>query len=118
METIRGCSVITATDASGPTTFGPAEANNAYLALVGSFPPGEPGPPPHLHPSTDELFYVAAGEATFLLVDEEVRVTAGGLVFVPRGTVHTVSNHGDVAVHGLILISPGDAEHEFVPVED
>ena len=44
-------------------------------------------------------------------------VTAGGLVFVPRGTAHTVSNSGDRPVRGLILISPGTAEHEFVPVD-
>jgi mannose-6-phosphate isomerase-like protein (cupin superfamily) len=80
-------------------------------------PPGEAGPPLHLHPHTDEAFYVADGDATFLLGDREVPVTAGGLVFVPRGTAHTVRNSGDRAVRGLILISPGTAEHEFVPVD-
>jgi hypothetical protein len=29
----------------------------------------------------------------------------------------TVRNSGDRPVRGLILISPGGAEHEFVPVE-
>jgi cupin domain len=49
--------------------------------------------------------------------DREVPVTAGGLVFVPRGTAHTVWNSGDRPVRGLILVSPGGAEHVFVPVE-
>ena len=74
-------------------------------------------PPLHLHPDTDEAFYVAEGDATFLLGDREVSVTSGGLVFVPRGTAHTVWNSGDGPVRGLIVISPGDAEHSFVPVD-
>lgn len=69
------------------------------------------------HPRTDEGFYVADGEATFLLGDREHRVSNGAFVFIPRGTVHTVWNSGDVPVRGLIVISPGDAEHEFVFVE-
>ncbi|HYH87839.1 MAG TPA: cupin domain-containing protein [Solirubrobacteraceae bacterium] len=64
-----------------------------------------------------EAFYVADGEATFRLGDREVPVTSGSLVFVPRGSPHTVWNSGDRPVRGLILVSPGDAEHEFVPVE-
>jgi mannose-6-phosphate isomerase-like protein (cupin superfamily) len=89
----------------------------AYVAVVGVFPPGQPAPPLHLHPDTDEAFYVAEGDATFLLGDREVPVTTGCLVFVPRGTAHTVWNSGDGLVRGLILISPGEAEHSFVPVE-
>jgi quercetin dioxygenase-like cupin family protein len=87
------------------------------VALVGVFPPGEPGPPPHTHPTTDEAFYLASGEATFLLGDRELTMKSGSLVFVPRGVVHTVWNSGSDPVHGVILISPGDREHIVVPVE-
>ena len=68
----------------------------AYIAIVGVFPPGEPAPRLHVHPDTDEAFYVGAGDATFLLGDSEVPVTSGGLVFVPAvrrtlsGTLATV----------------------------
>jgi mannose-6-phosphate isomerase-like protein (cupin superfamily) len=117
METINGCTVVPPSEATEPARFGPAETEGSYVVLVGTFPPGEPGPPLHLHPHTDEAFYVADGDATFQLGDRELRVTPGGLVFVPRGTAHTVWNSGDGPVRGLIVISPGDAEHEFVPVE-
>ena len=117
METINGCTVVPPTEAKEPARFGPAETEGSYVVLVGTFPPGEPGPPLHLHPHTDEAFYVADGEATFQLGDRELRVTPGGFVFVPRGTAHTVWNSGDGPVRGLIVISPGDTEHEFVPVE-
>ena len=117
METVNGCAVIAPSDSSEPTHFGPAETAGAYVAIVGVFPPGEPAPPLHVHPHTDETFYVAEGDATFRLGDREVPVTSGGLVFVPRGTAHTVWNSGDGPVRGLIVISPGDAEHSFVPVD-
>jgi mannose-6-phosphate isomerase-like protein (cupin superfamily) len=117
MELISGCTVVPPSEAPEPVHFGPTETQGAYVVMVGNFPPGHPAPPLHLHPHTDEAFYVADGDATFLLGDREVPVPAGGLVFVPRGTAHTVRNSGDRAVRGLILISPGTAEHEFVPVD-
>lgn len=117
MGTINGCSVIPPSEAPKPIPFGPAETNGSYVVLVGTFPAGEPGPPPHVHPHTDEAFYVADGEATFQLGDRELQLGAGSLVFVPRGTAHTVWNSGNIAVRGLIVISPGEAEHVFVPVD-
>ena len=58
METVNGCAVI-ASQGAEPTHFGPAEMAGAYVAIVGVFPPGQPAPPVHLHPDTDEAFYVA-----------------------------------------------------------
>ncbi len=72
METVNGCTVIPAQDSVEPTNFGPAEMAGAYVAIVGVFPPGQPAPPLHLHPDTDEAFYLAEGDATFLLGDREV----------------------------------------------
>ncbi len=117
METINGCTVIPPPETPEPVTLGPDETRGSYVAMVGTFPPGEPGPPPHLHPHTDETFYVASGEATFLLGDHEMKVAPGSTVFVPRGTRHTVWNSGEVPIRGVILVSPGDAEHVFEPAE-
>ena len=117
MEQINGCTVVPPSDVPEPAHFRPAESNGAYVVIVGTFPAGEPAPPLHVHPRTDEAFYVGDGDGTFRLGDREIPVTPGGLVFVPRGCAHTVWNSGDRPVRGLILISPGDAEHEFAPVE-
>jgi mannose-6-phosphate isomerase-like protein (cupin superfamily) len=117
METINGCTVVPPSEASEVAHFGPAETQGAYVVMVGTFPPEQPAPPLHVHPHTDEAFYVADGDATFRLGDREVPVTAGGLVFVPRGMAHTVWNSGGQPVRGLILVSPGGAEHVSVPVE-
>jgi quercetin dioxygenase-like cupin family protein len=116
MESVNGCTVIQQASIEGILTFGPEETAGAYSVMVGDGPPG-PGPTLHEHPTTDEAFYVAAGEATFQLGDEQIVVPAGGFVFVPRGTVHTVSNAGPENLRGLIIISPGNVEHEFVEVE-
>jgi quercetin dioxygenase-like cupin family protein len=117
METVRGCSVIRPAETEGILTFGAEETGGAYTLLVGEGPAGAPAPALHEHPTPDETFYVAAGEATFRLEDEELSVPAGSLVFVPRGTVHTVWNAGSEALGGLIIISPANVEHEFVEVE-
>ena len=117
MEIINGCTVIPSSAAAEPASFGPEAMDGAYKVLVGQIPAGGAAPPFHLHPHTDEAFYVASGEASFLLGAREIRVTAGGFVFVPRGMPHTAWNSGDDSMSGLIVISPGDAEHVFEPVE-
>jgi mannose-6-phosphate isomerase-like protein (cupin superfamily) len=86
VETVNGCTVIARSEAPEPTTFGPAETNGAYRVLVGMIPANQPAPPFHRHPHTDEAFHIVGGEATFLLDDREVRVGAGGFIFIPRGT--------------------------------
>lgn len=117
MESVNGCTVIQKASIDGVLTFGPDETAGAYTVMVGEGPGGAPGPALHEHPTTDEAFYVAEGEALFQLGDEEIVVPTGGFVFVPRGTVHTVSNASSGVLRGLILISPGNVEHEFVEVE-
>jgi len=116
METINGCTVMRPSEASEPVRIGPAQMQGAYAVEVGMFPPGQPGPPLHLHPHTDEMFYIADGDAVFQLGDRELQLSAGALVVVPRGVAHTVWNPGERPVRGLLVISPGDAEHDFVPV--
>jgi quercetin dioxygenase-like cupin family protein len=115
METINGCTVIPASDGVDSVRFGPAD--EAYVALVGMFPSGEPAPPFHTHPDTDEAFYIAEGTITFLLGDRELEVADGGFVFIPRNMPHTAWNSGEGPVRGLLVISPGNSEHVFVPSE-
>ena len=117
METINGCTIVPPSETTETIHFGPEESAGAYVALIGGLPPGDPGPPLHTHPHTDEAFFVASGEGTFVLGDRELRISSGGLVFVPRGVAHTLRNDGDDPLRGLIVISPGDAEHVFLPVE-
>jgi hypothetical protein len=106
METINGCTVVPPSEAPEPVHFGPAETQGAYVVMVGTFPPGQPAPPLHVHPHTDETFYVADGDATFQLGDREVHSAPVPSSSCPGGCP-TVWNSGDRAVRGLILVSPG-----------
>lgn len=119
METINGTTVIlpdpggAASEAArGPVEFGPDRTGD-YVAM----PAGDQSPPLHIHPHTDEALYVAEGELTFRLGDRDVVAGAGSIVFVPRGIEHTARNSGTGPMRGMIILSPGAAEHLFLPVE-
>ena len=67
----------------------------------------------HIHPHTDEGFYVARGVDVHLS-GREVVAGPGAFVFVPRGVEHTV--HITKPLRGLLIYSPGDAEHITQPL--
>jgi mannose-6-phosphate isomerase-like protein (cupin superfamily) len=118
MEEINGCIVITPVDTAQMLNWGEESTAGCYRTLIGAIPVGAAPPPLHVHPTTDEAFYLAEGQAGFRLGDEEIAAVAGSLVFVPKGTVHTAWNSGDVPARGVIIVSPGNVEHEFIVVED
>ncbi len=55
---------------------------------------------------------------TFTLGGREVVARAGTFVSVPRGLAHTARNSGSEPMRGLIILSPGGAEHLTQPVEE
>ena len=74
---------------------------------------GNPGPPPHVHPSFDELFYVVEGEITFRLGDETVVAGPGTSAFTPGNRAHTFSNPGDQPARMLVGMWPAGFEAFF-----
>jgi quercetin dioxygenase-like cupin family protein len=46
-------------------------------------------PPAHVHPVTDEIFYVMEGEMTFYVDGESISAPAGTTVFIGRGKEHS-----------------------------
>ena len=42
----------------------------------------------HVHDASDEVFYLLEGEFTLEVEDEQIRMTPGDLIIVPRGTRH------------------------------
>jgi mannose-6-phosphate isomerase-like protein (cupin superfamily) len=122
MTLINGATILPPSEygakerAGEPIVFGPTQTDGNYTALLGVLPPGELAPPLHIHPHTDEAFYIADGEVTFQLGNTITQAPAGTFVFVPLGVVHTAWNAGAQPVYGLIVISPGGAQHVFEPV--
>ena len=72
--------------------------------------PGFPGPKPHLHRDTLDMFFVLEGTLTMQLGEETLDLSAGSFVLVPPGTAHTFSNRTDQQVRLLNMDTPAGLE--------
>jgi mannose-6-phosphate isomerase-like protein (cupin superfamily) len=72
--------------------------------------PGFPGPKPHLHRETLDMFFVLEGTLTMQLGEETLDLAAGSFVLVPPGTPHTFSNRTDQPVRLLNMDAPAGLE--------
>jgi quercetin dioxygenase-like cupin family protein len=88
------------------------QTGDALAVTENTVPAGWGGPPLHHH-DFDETFYVLDGELTFQLGDEVSRAAAGTLVFAPRGSHHTLANHGTQPARYLLVITPPGFERYF-----
>ena len=75
-------------------------------------PPGETGPPLHIH-DFDEAFYVLEGELTFQLGDQLTTADAGELASALGGVPHTLANRGRVPARLQTVCTPAGFEREF-----
>lgn len=64
-----------------------------------------PGPPPHVHESEEEAFYVVEGELKVQIGERTLQAHAGTFA-LPRGTVHTFSNPAPRPARALVIVSP------------
>ena len=88
-----------------------ADATGQRLsALACEAPAGEPGPPLHIHPGTDELFLVQGGTLLLHADGRTYRLGAGDAAFVPRGTTHTFASGPGEPVRFLTVHTPGGFE--------
>jgi mannose-6-phosphate isomerase-like protein (cupin superfamily) len=71
-------------------------------------PPGPPRwiAPLHLHRNDDEAWYVLEGRLCVRKGDEEVELSAGSAILVPRGTPHTYWNPSSDRVRYLLIMTP------------
>ena len=102
-ERIEGSMIVL--KATGETT---GESFSMSETTIGA---GFPGPPPHTHQHLHDMFYVLEGVLTMRLRDATHEVTAGSLVCVPPGIVHTFSNAGTTPVRFLNMNTPSGFEH-------
>lgn len=75
-------------------------------------PPGG-GPPPHYHEREDEWFLVNEGRMAFLLEGKWIEMEAGGVAYMPKGSVHTFKNIGDKPSRMTVTTSPSGFELFF-----
>jgi mannose-6-phosphate isomerase-like protein (cupin superfamily) len=79
-------------------------------------PPGNPGPPPHIHHNEDEVFYILDGELELTVEGHVSVVGAGTFVNIPKGTLHTFRNAGTTPARFLGMVAPGGFEKFFEEV--
>jgi quercetin dioxygenase-like cupin family protein len=60
----------------------------AYLEIEVTYPPNNPPPPMHKHPSQSEHFTVLAGAIVAIVGDAQTTVRAGEEIDVPADTAH------------------------------
>ena len=82
------------------------QIGGAYSLFEVTTHPGA-GPPPHVQHREDESFYVLEGEYEFLSGRETLRVGAGSLLYVPKGTLHAHKNVGEGVGRMLVSQTPG-----------
>ena len=84
----------------------------AYAHFEVATRPGA-GPPPHIHHREDESFYVLEGEFEILAGKETLRVGAGSLLYVPKGTLHAHRAIGEGVGRMLVTQTPGGLYERF-----
>jgi quercetin dioxygenase-like cupin family protein len=96
---------------------GDAETGGALTLALATTPPGG-GPPPHRHLAEDELFILVSGREEYLIDGAWTAVEPGGVVYVPRGAVHTFRNVGDVPSQKWTLTTSGGFDRFFTACGD
>lgn len=90
-----------------------SDTDGLFAVVAYTAPPGFPGPPPHRHRETADIFYVLDGELTLEIDGETIAAPPGTLAVVAPGTVHTFSNRSEEPVRFLGIVSPGGFEQYF-----
>lgn len=89
--------------------FTPETANTQFSRFsMGYFSPGEQLAP-HIHPESEEIYYVIQGRGTVYLGEElqEIPVEPHVGLYVPPGMVHGVKNTGDERLLIAFFVAPG-----------
>ena len=74
---------------------------------------GDPGPVPHFHKKTTEMFFILEGALEFTLGGVDQVVEEGGFICVQPNTVHKFSQHGPIPTRFLIMFSPGGEREKY-----
>jgi len=90
-------------------------ADTEELALTDfEYGPGELGASPHVHREHSDAFLVLEGELEITFESGPLRASAGTLVLIPQGVVHSFANTSDAAVRFLNVHAPSCGFGEYL----
>lgn len=70
------------------------------------------GPPLHVHPFQDEIFFILEGNFLFQVGEEQHQLTKGDTIFLPRNVPHTFAQLTDQG-HVFFLFQPSGKMEDF-----
>jgi mannose-6-phosphate isomerase-like protein (cupin superfamily) len=78
------------------------------LFSVGYFSPGE-GLKAHIHPESEEVYYVVRGTGTVYIGEERkpVKVSPDTALYIPPGMIHGIKNSGSERLVVNFFVAPG-----------
>jgi mannose-6-phosphate isomerase-like protein (cupin superfamily) len=85
-------------------TAGDADSQNLSVTWVEGEPESEQGR--HAHNDSEQVYVIVAGKGVMHVAGEEKDVRAGTLVFVPKGALHSIRNHGAEKLVFVTATSP------------
>ena len=71
------------------------------------------GPPLHMHPKQDEIFFIMEGDYTFKVGDELYKLTKGDTIFLPRNVPHTFAQNSEKGKMFFMFQPSGKMEDYF-----
>lgn len=89
--------------------FNPETAATQHMTFsVGYFAPGE-GLKSHLHPESEEVYYVVRGEGTVFLGKDKkpLAIDPDMAIYIPSGEIHGVENTGEDRLVICFFVAPG-----------
>ena len=96
---------------------GSEQTGGRLTVIYNTDAPGD-GPPPHVHAHEDEMFLVVDGQYSYCVDGRWTEVGPGGVVYLPRGTVHCYRNVGTTPSHQWIITTPAGFERFFARFAD
>ncbi len=72
---------------------------------------------PHVHTAHDGTVMVISGRGHLMLSDKRIQLSAGDIVYIPRGAVHYYVNDGLEPTIAFVVFSPPFDGQDNVPVK-
>ncbi|MBL7257594.1 cupin domain-containing protein [Paractinoplanes lichenicola] len=94
-----------------------AETNGSLAFMEALVPPGG-GPVAHLHPHSDEAFYLIDGALEFLDGERTFIAEPGSFVYIPRNHRHRFKNLEKTDARLVFLFTPAGPEDLFLEGAD